>query len=198
MTTLFLAGCQFVGYGEPTIPMESDFGTKIVYGMDQSLDVALLEGDCARRGGQFSTCGSPCAPDAAACIEVCAFVCTLGEPVSAPPVESELIQVDSPRPGDAVASSFTVEGEARGNWYFEATFPVELRDDKGKILVKTYATAQGEWMTENFVPFSADVTFEPNTAKGGTLILRTSNPSGLPEHDAAIEIPIRFTHEEDD
>lgn len=120
------------------------------------------------------------------------------EPVSASPVGNELIRVDSPRPGDVVASTFTVEGEARGNWYFEATFPVELRDDAGKILVQTYATAQGEWMTENFVPFSAEVTFDPEAAKSGKLILRKDNPSGLPENDALVEIPVRFTYGEDD
>lgn len=197
-TALLLAGCRFFGDREPEIAIQADFGTKIVYGTDQSLNVTLLEGDCARRGGQFSTCGSPCAPDAAACIEVCAFTCTLGEPVSAPPVGNELIRVDSPRPNDIIDSPLTVEGEARGTWYFEATFPVELRDDAGKILVQTYATAQGEWMTENFVPFSTEVTFDPGSAKGGTLILHKDNPSGLPENNASVEISVRFTHDEDD
>lgn len=46
-------------------------------------------------------------------------------------------------------------------------------------------------MTEEFVPFTATLRF---TSPGGhgTLILRKDNPSGLPEHDDALVIPVRF------
>lgn len=112
----------------------------------------------------------------------------------------DLIVIDTPMPGASITSPLRVSGEARGTWYFEATFPVILVDWDGRIIAEGYAEAQpdpatGEvnWMTEEFVPFVATITFtKPPYGERGTLILRKDNPSGLPEHDAALEIPIRF------
>jgi len=105
------------------------------------------------------------------------------------------INLFSPKPGDTVKSPLTIAGEARGSWYFEATFPIVITDWDGRIIGEGYAEAQDDWMTEDFVPFLAEVSFTlpdgvPN--KNGTLILQKANPSGLPENDAAIEIPISF------
>lgn len=105
----------------------------------------------------------------------------------------DLIMLDSPRPGATISSPLSISGEARGNWYFEASFPIELRDANGKILVQHFAEAQSEWMTTNFVPFKATLTFtKPAAGTKGTLILRKDNPSGLPEHDDELRIPVRF------
>lgn len=106
---------------------------------------------------------------------------------------SDLIKVTSVKANDAIQSPITITGEARGTWYFEASFPVELRDAKGKVLAQVPAQAQDEWMTTKFVPFKATLTFAKQVAGSkGTLIFRKDNPSGLPEHDASIEIPVVF------
>lgn len=108
---------------------------------------------------------------------------------------NEMIVVTSPQPGEAIASPLIVRGRARGTWYFEGSFPVSLTDWDGKIITDGYAEAKGEWMTEEFVDFEGTIEFtKPNTevSNKGTLILRRDNPSGLPENDAAIEIPIVF------
>ena len=105
---------------------------------------------------------------------------------------ADLITVFSPKPGEAVKSPLTVTGEARGYWFFEASFPVRLLDANGTVLVETFATAQDEWMTENFVPFSVELTFTQPASQSGQLILMRDNPSGLPENDASILIPIIF------
>ena len=34
------------------------------------------------------------------------------------------IRVNNPRPNQTISSPLTVTGEARGSWYFEASFPV--------------------------------------------------------------------------
>lgn len=104
----------------------------------------------------------------------------------------DLIRVNSPRPNARVASPLTVRGEARGTWYFEADFPLELYDGRGNIILSTSTQAQGEWMTEDFVPFEKVLEFEAPETKTGLLILRRSNPSGLPENEAELRIPIRF------
>ena len=72
---------------------------------------------------------------------------------------NDLIHVTFPRSNDLVSSPLTVQGEARGNWYFEASFPVKLLDANGNVIAQTPAQAQGEWMTTDFVPFLAILEF---------------------------------------
>ena len=103
---------------------------------------------------------------------------------------SDLVVVTSPLPGANVAATFTVTGQARGSWYFEASFPLQVISASGEKLVQMPVQAQGEWMTTNFVPFSAEVTL-PATYKGAaTIILNNDNPSGLPENEKSLTIPI--------
>ena len=107
----------------------------------------------------------------------------------------DLIRLENPRPNQSVSSPLVITGEARGYWFFEASFPVYLTDWDGLIIAQGIATAQGEWMTEEFVPFEATLTFtvaEEIYSRRGTLILQKDNPSGLPEHDDALEIPVNF------
>jgi hypothetical protein len=105
---------------------------------------------------------------------------------------SDKIRVTSPVAGSLITSPLTVTGEARGTWYFEASFPVEILDANRNQVAITPAQAQGEWMTENFVPFLATLNFTPPATDTGFVVFKKDNPSGLPEHDAQIEIPVRF------
>ncbi len=102
------------------------------------------------------------------------------------------INVTSPTPNEITTSPLTITGEAKGNWYFEAVFPVRLEDENGNVLAQTQAHAQGEWTTVNFVPFTADLTFNPGTTTKGFLVLAKDNPSGLPANDDSIKIPVLF------
>lgn len=106
--------------------------------------------------------------------------------------KADLIRVSSPRPNDTVSSPLILEGEARGKWYFEASFPVRILDANGVELGVVPAQAQGEWMTENFVPFKATLSFRAATTQTGTLVFQKDNPSGLPEHDDELRMPIKF------
>lgn len=104
----------------------------------------------------------------------------------------ENIRVTAPSPGALIASPLTVAGEARGTWYFEASFPIRLVDSTGQELAVVPAQAKGEWMTTSFVPFEVQLIFAPPPAAGGFLILQKDNPSGLPEHADSLVIPVRF------
>lgn len=109
--------------------------------------------------------------------------------------KTDLIRIDSPRPNQIISNPLTITGQARGNWFFEASFPVTLTDWDGKIIAEGIATAQSEWMTSDFVPFEATLTFVVDKdvySNRGFLILQKDNPSGLPEHDDALEIPVIF------
>jgi len=106
---------------------------------------------------------------------------------------SDLIRLQTPEPNAAIESPVEVTGQARGGWYFEGTFRVVLVDWDGRILAEGPATAEGEWTTGEFVPFHATLPFEkPSYGERGALILRKANPSGRPENDDALEVPIRF------
>lgn len=106
---------------------------------------------------------------------------------------TETICINGIKEGSLVTSPLAVTGRARGNWFFEASFPIELQDQANQLLSQGIAQAQGEWMTEDLVPFTAELTFTaPTTSDSGKLILRKDNPSGLPENDAELSIPIRF------
>lgn len=106
--------------------------------------------------------------------------------------KQDIIRIDSPRPNEIVGSPLTITGEARGPWFFEASFPVRLLDENGDELASGIATAQGEWMTEDFVPFTAELEFILSGNGKGTLILEKDNPSGLPENDDSLIVPVRF------
>ncbi|MFA5413413.1 MAG: Gmad2 immunoglobulin-like domain-containing protein [Patescibacteria group bacterium] len=106
--------------------------------------------------------------------------------------KTDLIRIDAPRPNAIITSPLEITGEARGTWYFEASFPVKLFDANGVQLAAIPAQAQGEWMTENFVPFKATLEFAAPTTATGTLVLEKDNPSGLPEHADSLIVPIKF------
>lgn len=103
---------------------------------------------------------------------------------------NELIVVEAPLVGAVTGQEININGQARGTWFFEASFPIELLDKDGKILVQSYAQAQGEWMTENFVPFVAKLQVPASYTGPAVIVLRKDNPSALPEYEASISFPI--------
>jgi len=107
--------------------------------------------------------------------------------------KSDLIIIETPHPGQVISNPVVVKGKARGNWYFEASFPARLIDANGKVLGTMSIQATGNWMTTEFVPFTATLDFTTPSTKTGTLILQKNNPSGLPENDNELRIPITFT-----
>lgn len=134
----------------------------------------------------------------------CEFVCPPGvelDPIIAASIaaHADIITLDSPAPQGVITNPLTLKGTARGPWFFEASFPVMLTNWDGLIIAQGPATAVGDWMTTEFVPFTMNLAFsnpyqtgDPDFMKRGTLILKKDNPSGLPENDDALEIPIRF------
>ena len=106
--------------------------------------------------------------------------------------KSDLIIINSPRPNQVVSSPLLIEGRARGFWFFEGDFPVYLLDKNNNRLGVAIAQAQGEWMTEEFVPFEAKLEFSKPETNWGTLILKKDNPSDLSENDDELQVPIIF------
>ncbi len=101
------------------------------------------------------------------------------------------VALSYPLPGDLVSSPLEISGKARGYWFFEATLPISLVASDGSPIVSYYAQAEDEWMTVDFVPFSARLEFQ-TSAESGYLIISKDNPSDLPQYDASIRIPVKF------
>lgn len=99
---------------------------------------------------------------------------------------ADMIKVELPYPGAVTAKKFNVIGTVRGNWFFEATFPVKVLDKNGKVLATAIAHAQDDWMTTEFVPFMAEVKVPESYIGPATLVLSKDNPSGLAKNDASI------------
>ena len=97
---------------------------------------------------------------------------------------------------DTIVSPLNITGRARGNWYFEASFPIKLLNADGKEIAMTTAQAQSDWMTTDYVPFKATLKFTVDKEQGGTLVFMNDNPSGLPENDKKFELPISLKAEE--
>lgn len=101
-----------------------------------------------------------------------------------------LIEVSAPAAGATVGSPLVITGRARGTWFFEGSFPVKIVDKGGSLVTSTYATAQTDWMTEDWVEFVSTVNFSVVTSTPAMIVLEKDNPSGLPEHDDSISFPV--------
>lgn len=108
-------------------------------------------------------------------------------------IKDDLINLTNPLPNQAVTSPLSIEGKARGSWYFEASFPVKLYDENNNLIASTVAQAQSDWMTNEFVSFKAELNFNYSTSTNGILVLEKDNPSGLPENADQLRIPVEFS-----
>ncbi len=114
------------------------------------------------------------------------FVETLETPTTDPVVLQGFVA------GQVVSSPLTLSGTALGTWFFEASFPVKLFNANDTLVAATTAQAAGEWMTTEPVPFTATLQFTAPAADTGYLEFIRDNPSGLPENDASVRVPVKF------
>jgi len=106
-------------------------------------------------------------------------------------IENE-ITIDSPAPEATISSPLEINGKARGNWYFEASFPVKLFDANGNQIAVMPVRAQSDWMVTDFVPFKATLEFPAPATATGTLVFQNDNPSGDPARSKSFSMPIVF------
>ncbi|NQV90680.1 hypothetical protein HQ487_04750 [Candidatus Uhrbacteria bacterium] len=158
------------------------------------MNVNRIEGEQASEMPQEDSIGSTTNEDVVPEQESDEQVRPVEKPETFESLRGIKIVVTQPQVGALITSPLSLAGEAPGFWFFEASFPVVLVDWDGLIIAQGIATAQDDWMTEDYVAFTATLEFiTPEYGETGTLILRRDNPSGLPENDDAVEILIRFT-----
>lgn len=106
------------------------------------------------------------------------------------------IVVDTPTDGQTISSPLAITGRAKGNWFFEGTFPVALTNLDGSIVATGVVHAQGDWMTADFVPFAGSLTFvapQPsNGSSSGFLVFKNDNPSGDSAFDKTLLIKVQW------
>lgn len=122
--------------------------------------------------------------------------CPLPKPVKIIGIPDKII-ISSPKPEEEVAGPLKVSGRARGVWFFEASFPVEIYDSSGKLLGTAPAqfipkSEDDTWMTENFIDFQGKIEFSQPTTETGYILFKKDNPSGQPELDESFKMPVRF------
>jgi hypothetical protein len=104
---------------------------------------------------------------------------------------NEIIEIERPLPGERIGDVIKVSGKAKGSWYFEGDFPLLLTDAAGRVLARGFATAQSDWMSADWVPFTGRVKVPKSHAPGwGWLGFKKDNPSDRPELDDAVAIPV--------
>lgn len=108
--------------------------------------------------------------------------------------KQNLIRLDVPKPNQKISSPLILQGEARGPWFFEGSFPVKLFDQNNNLLYSGIAQTQFDWMSEGFVPFTAQLEFDATQLVGqtGKLVLEKDNPSGLAANDDQLVTTIIF------
>ena len=104
---------------------------------------------------------------------------------------TDQISISYPKENNEVTNPIKITGKARGNWFFEAQFPVKLMDSDGNIIASTSARAESDWMTTDYVNFSAEISYpKSTTTQRAILVLSKDNPSDDPKFDAFLYIPV--------
>lgn len=89
------------------------------------------------------------------------------------------------------AGHFAVAGLVPGNWSFEASFPVQLKNSGESIITQQAAKVSGDWTTNEMQPFTVSLGYSVPSGHG-TLVLYKDNPSGLPANDDSVSIPVEY------
>lgn len=105
---------------------------------------------------------------------------------------NDRLKIVNPLKNALIQTPLNIIGEARGSWFFEASFPIRLTDGNGNEIARINAQATKDWMMADFVPFGARLVFLKPETKTGNLIFANDNPSGIPDKKEEIYLPVRF------
>lgn len=95
-------------------------------------------------------------------------------------------------PGTTVSGVIKATGSLTGGYFFEANMVVKILDANKNVLKSTNGTATSDWMTGDSVSFTTTLDFAGIPAGQGYIRLHNDNPSGMPENDKYIDIPVVF------
>ena len=103
---------------------------------------------------------------------------------------SASVTVSTPVANATVGRAFAIAGVAPNGWYFEAVFPIQVRDPDDNLIATGQGHAESDWTIAGPVPFTASIALDGDYSGPADLILLRDNPSGLPENDDEVTVPI--------
>lgn len=117
---------------------------------------------------------------------------TAGEVTNTIIATSSPVIILYPQDNQEVTNPIRIRGMARGPWFFEASFPIQLVDSAGNIISTGIAKAESDWMTENYVNFSAEIEYPATNTGSALLVLSKDNPSDNPDLDQHFFVPVKL------
>ncbi|HEV3245415.1 MAG TPA: Gmad2 immunoglobulin-like domain-containing protein [Candidatus Paceibacterota bacterium] len=105
------------------------------------------------------------------------------------PLDTQVV-VSAPKANATVSHTFDISGVAPSGWFFEAVFPIQVRDPDDNLIGTTQGRAQGDRTKAGPIAFTAQVTVDASYQGPANLILLKDNPSGLPEEMDSVTVPI--------
>jgi uncharacterized membrane protein YgcG len=110
----------------------------------------------------------------------------------APIVDNNSIIITTPKNGDQISVPIEIAGQAKGYWFNQGLFPVQIYDTERNLVATTYAIAMGDWtQPEAFVPFKAQIDSYDNAPqkKAGHIVFKKGNlVSGLADNEVLVVV----------
>ncbi len=98
----------------------------------------------------------------------------------------------SPLPNSTVDCKFQIVGDMPSEWFFEGTFPYEIRVG-GELVHEGNVQTEDDWTEKSILHFVADVDCKDKCTGDGEIVLKNANPSGLTKNDDSYTIPVKFS-----
>lgn len=93
--------------------------------------------------------------------------------------------------GQIVSLPLIVSGMVPGNWFFEGSFPVVLKDTNGTQIAVALAQTTSNWMTTDMIPFTVTLPLV-NYHGSGSVVFIKDNPTGESQFDASVTVNVVF------
>ena len=91
-----------------------------------------------------------------------------------------------------LSSSTSISGKIDRSWVFEGSFPFEIIDSQGKIILEGIGSSP-DWSDGDSFYVDFVINFKlTSKVNNGFLIVRNDNPSGLPQNNKSYKTPLTF------
>lgn len=115
-----------------------------------------------------------------------------GKKFQSTPIQGDII-LEIPKEGEILQNPQKIRGLAKGEWFFEGQFSVELYDANWNFLGRATLSAKENWANEDFVPFEGELSFSQSKTSFGFLKFLSANPSGIAEYQKIFEMKVKFS-----
>lgn len=103
------------------------------------------------------------------------------------------IEINDWTEGRHVSSPLEMSGKVPGSWSHEGSFPIDIIYEGDIGLPGATAEIDGDWMTDQLVPFRATLSFDEDQLAGKDImiVLHNANPSDMPANDDSLALKVQ-------